>query len=463
MTVSRTADFTPLPTLSALAAALQAGTSTSRELVETALERIAAPQGQGRSVFIEVHAQAARQRADALDKLRAAGTVLSPLMGVPVSIKDLFDVAGQVTRAGSVVLSDAPPARTDASTVARLQQAGAVIIGRTNMTEFAFSGLGLNPHYGTPASPWQRTAGDAERRIAGGSSSGAAACVADGMAAVALGTDTGGSVRIPAALCGLTGFKPTARRIPTDGVLPLSSSLDSVGPIGSSVACCAVTDRILAGLPPIVPPSRPIEGVRLGALTHLMLDDMDLSVARAYDDALQHLSAAGARVSELRFAPLERLAHVNRLSLPSIESFAWHRKLIENRASDYDPRVLARIRKGERASAADYIELLRERADIIAQAEPLWHSFDAIVCPTVPIVPPRIAELQADDAVYARVNATILRNPSMINYLDGCALSLPCSRHGEAPVGLMLASGTGRDTALLMLGRAVEAVLAPLR
>lgn len=261
-------DFTPFAPLARLAADLARGKTTSRALVETALERIADPGGQGSTVFLEINAASARATADAHDRLRAAGTVLSPLAGIPISVKDLFDIAGQVTRAGSRVLADAPPAQADAPVVQRLRQAGAVIVGRTNMTEFAFSGLGLNPHYGTPLSPYgRREAGQA--RIAGGSSSGAAASVADGMAAVALGSDTGGSIRIPAAFCGLTGFKPTAARIPHDGVVPLSTTLDSFGPIGISVACCALVDRILAGLPPHVPTPRRLAGLRLGVLNPL--------------------------------------------------------------------------------------------------------------------------------------------------------------------------------------------------
>ncbi|MBN3837957.1 amidase [Burkholderia sp. Ac-20349] len=455
--------FTPFPPLAQLAADLAAGRTTSRALVDTALDRIADPSGQGAVVFTEVDADNARAAADAHDRLRAAGTVLSPLAGIPVSVKDLFDVAGQVTRAGSRVLDGAPAAQTDAVAVARLKRAGAVLVGRTNMSEFAFSGLGLNPHFGHPRSPYHRDVpGDA--RISGGSSSGAAASVADGMAAVALGTDTGGSIRIPAALCGLTGFKPTASRIPTQGGVPLSTTLDSFGPIGLTVACCALVDRMLAGLEPHVPAARPLEGVRLGVLTNYVTDGVDADVAAALDAALKHLEAAGAIVTEVRFPALDRLPDINRFGFSPIEAYAWHRPLLDKHRDQYDPRVLTRILKGEPASAADYLDLLAARTAMLDEAaHTVWSRFDALVSPTVPVVPPRIAELEADDAAFTRTNALILRNPSAFNFLDACALSLPCHPRDAAPVGLMLAAAPHRDDALLAIGQAVEAVLNTIR
>jgi Asp-tRNA(Asn)/Glu-tRNA(Gln) amidotransferase A subunit family amidase len=456
-------DFAPFPPLARLAADLASGATTSRALVEAALERIADPAGQGSTVFLEVDVAAARAAADAHDRLRAAGTVLSPLAGIPVSVKDLFDIAGQVTRAGSRALAGAPPASADAPVVARLRRAGAVIVGRTNMTEFAFSGLGLNPHYGTPLSPYGRgSAGD--ERIAGGSSSGAAASVADGMAAVALATDTGGSIRIPAAFTGLTGFKPTASRIPRQGAVPLSKTLDSFGPIGVSAACCALVDRILAGLEPRVPAARPIEGLRLGVLTHYVTDDVEAPVASALEAALKHLEAAGAILSDVRFAPLERLPGAGRYALSAIEACAWHRPLIAAHRDEYDPRVLSRILKAEAASASDYLDLLAERAELIEAAhETLWQHFDAIVAPTVPIVPPRVADCDRNDSEYARINALVLRNPSVFNMLDACAISLPCHPRGDAPVGLMLAGAPHGDDALFGVALAVERVLASIR
>ncbi|GAB3629351.1 amidase [Pandoraea terrae] len=444
--------------LAELAAALDGGRTTSRALTEQALERIADPAGQGATVFTRIDADAARAAADGVDALRRAGVRLSPLMGVPVSVKDLFDVAGQVTRAGSTALADAPPATRDAGAVARLRQAGAVIVGRTNMTEFAFSGLGLNPHYGTPRSPWGRDVG----HIAGGSSSGAAASVADGMAATGLGTDTGGSIRIPAAFCGLTGFKPTASRTPRDGALPLSTSLDSVGPIARTVDCCARVDAILAGLPvdeTAVAASRPLRGLHFGILTNYVLDGAEPAALAAYERALQALARAGATLTEFQFAPFDDLPALNRFGFAPIEAYAWHRKLLAGKAGDYDPRVLVRIRKGEPATAADYIDLLAGRAALIAQANPVWNAFDAVLCPTVPLTPPRVAPLEADDAAFTATNALVLRNPTAINMIDGCALSVPCHAAGDAPVGLMLSACNGSDASLLSVGRATEAAL----
>ncbi|AMV41876.1 amidase [Paraburkholderia caribensis] len=455
-------DSTPFPPLAQLAADLAAGRTTSRALVEAALERIADPAGQGAAVFVRVNAGNARATADAHDRLRAAGTVLSPLAGIPVSVKDLFDIEGQVTRAGSKVLADAAPATSDAPVVARLKRAGAVIVGRTNMSEFAFSGLGLNPHYGNPLSPYRRGV-KGDERVSGGSSSGAAASVADGMAAVALGSDTGGSLRIPAALCGLTGFKPTADRVPKQGGVPLSPTLDAFGPIGATVACCALVDRILAGLEPVVPAARRLEGVRLGVLNHFVTDDLEPEVAQAYDAALKHLEAAGAIVSDVRFAPLDRLAAINRFGFSPIEAYAWHRPLLEAQRDAYDPRVLARILKGQPATAADYLDLLAERAAVLAEAQAMWQRFDAVVAPTVPIVPPRVAGLVDDDEAFFRANGLVLRNPSAFNFLDACAISLPCHPRGGAPVGLMLAAAPHADDALLGTGRAVEAVLNTIR
>ena len=314
----------PRPTLPVLAADLAAGRTTSSTLVEEALARIANPAGEGRRTFVKVYADAARAAADAQDRLRTAGYVASPLAGLPVSIKDLFDVAGDVTLAGSRALDDMPPATADAPIVARLKAAGAVIIGRTNMTEFAFSGVGINPHYGTPGNPHDRSL------IPGGSSAGAPVSVADGMAAVAIGTDTGGSVRIPAALCGLVGFKPTQFRVPRDGAVPLSTTLDSIGPIGVSVACCALTDTIMAGEPCEVPAAMPPDGLRLGIPKTVMLEDLEMPVASAFERAVSALARAGVRIVEL---PLEMLGDYARISikggLPVAEAFAWHEKLIE--------------------------------------------------------------------------------------------------------------------------------------
>ncbi|MEW5888454.1 MAG: amidase [Pseudomonadota bacterium] len=442
-----------------LAQDLAAGRTTSVRLVEQALERIAAHQAGGGTAFVRVDADTARQAAQASDLARAAGVVPSPLAGIPVSIKDLFDVRGQVTTAGSRVLRDAAPAQADAPAIARLKQAGAVIVGRTNMTEFAFSGLGLNPHYGTPLAPWR--AGGA--RIAGGSSSGAAVSVAEGMAAMGLGTDTGGSVRIPSAFCGLTGFKPTARRVPTEGAFPLSQSLDSVGPLARTVACCALTDAILAGEPPVLPVTLPAKGLRLGVPQDFVLEGLDETVARAFEQALSRLAAAGVVLTEIATPEWRDLPAVNiHGGYSPIEAWAVHRERLAAREAEYDPRVAVRIRRGAAASAADYLELQAVRGRLIRSFETKAQGHDAWVMPTVPVVPPLLAPLETDDELYAKTNLLVLRNPSVINFLDGCALTLPCQGRGtgDAPVGLMLAAPALRDRHLLRSGLAVEQALA---
>ena len=445
-----------LPTIESLAADLAAGRTTSVALVRAALDRAADPAGEGARVFIELDPQRALAAAQASDTLRAAGLARSPLDGLPVSVKDLFDVAGQTTRGGSMLLRDAPPAERNAVVVDRLQTAGAVIVGRTNMTEFAYSGLGLNPHHGTPRNPWDRATG----RIPGGSSSGAAVSVTDGMAVAALGSDTGGSVRIPSALCGLAGFKPTQQRVPLDGTLPLSGTLDSIGPLAASVRCCAIVDAVLAGQPVDPPGPAELEDLRLALPTDVVLDDMDADVARAFDAACTALSAAGARIRRIAVPEFAELAAINaRGTFLAAEAWSWHRRHLETSASVYDPRVSARIAVGGKMTATDYLDLLAARRRWIAAVRERIDGWDAMVMPTVPIVAPAIEPLVRDDAAYFKANGLMLRNPTLINFLDGCAVSLPCHPPGSAPVGLMIAAAGGADRRVLAIGQAVERAL----
>ncbi len=435
---------------------LAAGRIGSAELAERALARAA--EGEGPRVFMQVHADKARASARASDTLRAAGLTRSPIEGLPVSIKDLFDVAGETTRAGSVVLRDHAPAKESAVVVQRLIAAGAVIVGRTHMTEFAYSGLGLNPHYGTPRNPWARDADGG--RIPGGSSSGAVISVTDGMAAAGVGSDTGGSIRIPAALCGLTGFKPTARRVSRQGALPLSEHLDSIGAIAPTVQCCAMMDAVLAGESYGAPVTHPLRGLRLLMPTNVVLDGMDAEVSAALQNALSRLSAAGAVIVESRIEAFSDLAAINaKGGLTAAEAWAWHRELIAEHPSAYDPRVLSRILRGKDMSAADLIDVLNSRRRWIAQVEAQMAGYDALLMPTVPVIAPKIVDLQTSDERYNAANALMLRNPTMINFLDGCAVSLPCHEAGSAPVGLSLAATGGNDPRLLSIALSVEALL----
>jgi len=439
-----------------LAQSLANGQITSRALVEEALARIADPAGEGARVFITVHAEQARAAADAVDTARRVGLPVSRYAGIPIALKDLFDIAGQPTPAGSKVLADSPPARANAPVVQRMLDAGFVAMGRVNMSEFAFSGLGINPHYGTPSSPWDR----GSARIPGGSSSGTAGAVADGMTAAGLGTDTGGSCRIPAAFCGVVGYKPTARRVSINGVLPLAPSLDSVGPLAPTVACCAVIDAILAGEDPIVPIPAPLSGLRLAVPENVVLDGMDATVAAAFDRALTELSHAGAHITRVKFAAFEAILAANtRGGFAASEAYAWHRKLLADKGAGYDPRIRVRIARGEHMSAADYLDLVAERPRIVAEFNASTRDFDCVLMPAVPIVAPRIAALD-DEREYNRVNMHVLRNPALGNFLDRCAISIPCHRPGDAPVGLMLMGETMGDARLFRIAAAAEAVLA---
>ena len=439
-----------------LSKALGAGKLTSEAIVEEALARATRPDGEGKRVFLALNPEKIRAQARASDLMRKAGVVPSPLAGLPVSLKDLFDVAGETTSAGSIVLRDSEPKSVDAPAVARLRAAGAVIFGRTNLTEFAFSGIGINPHYDTPRAPYDRAAG----HVPGGSSSGSAVSVADGMAVIGMGTDTGGSTRIPAAFCGIVGYKPTKHRIPTDGVFPLSMSLDSVGPMGPSVACCAICDAILAGEPALAPEPAPLSELRLAVPKAVVLDALDEHVAKDFARVLDHLSGAGARLVEAPFAPFGEMNDINRPGgIAPMEAYYVHRELLERDGDRYDQRVRWRIAGGGKATAADYLWTLDRRRDWIARMNRELQDYDAMIMPTVACTTPPIGPLLADDDLFRRSNARVLRNTSLINFLDGCALSIPSHRPGSAPTGLMICGAGGTDKWIFSIGMAIESLL----
>ena len=378
------------------------------------------------------------------------------LAGIPVSVKDLFDVADQITTAGSTVLAGADPARADCPAVARLRAAGAVVTGRTNMVEFAFSGVGINPHYGTPVNP----ADTLIERIPGGSSSGAAVSVATGAVLAALGSDTGGSIRIPAALCGIVGFKSTARLVPTTGAVPLSTSLDTVCALTRSVQDAITVHEVLAARG-VQLAGKPLSSCRLALARTQMQDDLDDTVGQAFEHSVQVLRRAGAQIEEIPLHEIGELAGINATGgLSAAESFAWHRMLIAQHQAEYDPRVAMRILWGADMSAADYIDLLAARRDWIARMETRLHGFDAVLSPTVPLVAPAIARVLTDDIEFFRINGLLLRNTSVVNMLDGCAISLPCHTPGQLPVGLMLWHSALQDDAVLDLALQVETALA---
>ena len=433
---------------------------TSRALTEQALAAIDNPEGEGARAFLKVYRDAALAQADASDSLRKNGIVPSPLAGIPISIKDLFDVAGDITRAGSIILNDAPPAAADAPVVARLRAAGAIIIGRTNMTEFAYGAHGMNSHYGTPANPWDRAA----KRIPGGSSSGAAVSISDGMCWGAIGSDTGGSVRIPAALCGLAGFKPTQQRVPLEGAFPLSPTRDSIGPLANSTACCALLDAVMAGEAPQIPDPPPLKGLRFGVPITLLLDGLADEVSQAFSAALAKIAGAGATIAEFEFPELnEEITASKKANFSNVEAFAIHRERLARQSHLYDPRVMKRLMGGADMLAADYFDLVRARQRLVRSAAARTARFDALLAPTVPIIAPTMLEMDSGDEVFFRYNGLLLRNCGPFNFLNRPALSLPCHKvtntKNAAPVGLMVVGESFRDQQILAIGIAIEAAL----
>jgi aspartyl-tRNA(Asn)/glutamyl-tRNA(Gln) amidotransferase subunit A len=448
-----------MKTLAAISHALATGKTTSVQLTDECLARIADPAGEGARAFMKVYRHSARAAAMASDAMRTHGVVASPLAGIPISIKDLFDVQGDVTRAGSIILNEAPAAKQDAAAIARLRAAGAVLIGRTNMTEFAYGGHGINPHYGTPLNPWDRIT----KRIPGGSTSGGAVSVTDGMAYATLGSDTGGSVRIPAAACGIAGFKPTQARVPLDGAFPLSTTRDSIGPLGHSAACCIALDAILAGDRAAVA-ALPLKGLRFGVPTTLLLDSLDSEVAEAFSRTLSTLSKAGASVEEFVFAELnEELQGSAKANFSAVEAYALHRERLAQHPEKFDPRVRKRLMLGAGMIAADYYELILARKRWIASANQTTARFDALLSPTLPILAPTLTEMNSGDEAFFHNNGLLLRNCAPFNVFDRPCWSLPCHREGDGPVGLQVIGETNQDKRLQAIGLAIEEALAPTR
>jgi aspartyl-tRNA(Asn)/glutamyl-tRNA(Gln) amidotransferase subunit A len=443
-------------TIEELARDLEEGRVTARALVEQSLERIADPAGEGASTFLAVHAEAARATADLVDGLRKLGRQPSRFAGIAMSLKDLFDEAGEVTKAGSVILADAAPASVDAPAVRRLKALGFISVGRTSMTEFAYSGVGLNSHFGQPRPAWDRATG----RIPGGSSSGAAVSVADAMVALGLGTDTGGSCRIPAGFNGIVGYKSSTGRVPTTGAFPLSQSFDSVGPLARSVGCCAVADAIMAEDWDGVVATREPSTLRFGILRSVVLDDLQAEVAAGFEAALSRLGKAGVGFIDVALPELAELPQINAGGgIVAAEAFAIHRDRIASDGARYDQRVMKRIAAGGKLGADQLIATRRRRAELIAAAGPVYAGLDGLIMPTTPDLPAPVAALD-DYEEYVRINLRCLRNTFIGNFLDACAITLPVNPVGEPPVGLMIMAPHGHDRALFAAAGAVEAVLA---
>jgi len=430
-------------------------TISARERLEAALGRIDDPKGEGARACLTVYREQAKAAAEAADARGNAGISLGPLDGTIVSIKDLFDVAGEATRVGSKVFAEeAKPAVADAPVVRRLRAGGAIIVAKTNMSEFAYSGIGANPHFGTPGNPADR------KRVPGGSSSGAAVAAADGMCEIAIGTDTGGSCRIPGALCGIVGYKPSRQRIPTEGAFPLSYSIDSIGPIARSVEACAKADAVMAteNFEPLNPVH--LTGLRVGVVQGAPLENLDETVAKRFPDAIARLRQAGAQIYEEKLSLLGDMAQVNsKGGVQPAEAFTVHRDLLSRRADAIDPNVRVRLERARNISAADYIDMVRERTRLIRSMDTALADLDVLALPTTPIVAPTMAEVAAADD-FARKNAMLLRNTVIVNFFDLCAISLPMPREGGLPTGLMLVARNGNDHRLFGIAAAVEQLFA---
>lgn len=422
--------------------------------LEAALARIAAPELEGAKVFTEVFVDTARREAEESDRRFLTGQVLGPLDGRLVSVKALFDIAGKVTSAGSAILRTLPAAVEDAVVVTRLRAAGAIIIGKTQMTEFAFSALGTNPHDGTPGNPHDRA------RVPGGSSSGAVVSVMDCMAEIAIGSDTGGSLRIPAALSGAVGFKPTSGRIPTQGAFSLSSTLDTIGPIATNVADCAIADRILAGEDGLGHWPAERASFRLIVARGRLFEGCEPDVRRAFEDAIVQIRCAGKTVEDGSLDPfLDDLAAIDSIgTFPSIEVGATLRDLGFSSLEDVDPKTSARIEAGASILAVDYVSMARRRQAAVQAFERIMDEGDVFILPTTPIMAPLLSSVEESAAFHA-ANGLILRNPRIANLLDCPSISLPIPRT-RLPVGLMLIGRRKSDRRLLQIAQSVEAALA---
>jgi len=442
-------------------AALNTNKIIARQLVENCLAAIDDPDGEGQRAFISTYHDRARQQADMTDHARKQGWAVPKFAGIPLSVKDLFDEAGIVTKAGSIVLKDAAPASQDAIVVARLKAAGFIVIGRTNMTEFAFSGLGTNAHYGTPRSPFERDPKNPKiGRVAGGSSSGSAVSISDQMAVATIGSDTGGSTRAPAAFCGIVGFKPTTDRMPGTGIFPLSTSFDAAGPMGTSVDCCAILDSLMAGKDGNTEPPFPVKNLRLAIPVGYLFDDLDDHVANCFTAAIEALSAAGAIIEEMPIAPIEAMRPSNNTkSIVAAEAYALHRDRLESEAvAKYDPYIAHRLAGGQDISATDYINMFAAREKVWADVHTMTRHFDALVLPTSPALPPALDTLDSI-AAKATINAHCLRNTSLSNYLDQPTITLPCHGAGTAPVGISLMGPRLHDRRLFAIAAGVEKIL----
>jgi aspartyl-tRNA(Asn)/glutamyl-tRNA(Gln) amidotransferase subunit A len=445
------ASHLPFPDLHSTARALREGHTTAALQIQQSLS--VAQSAACASTFRSLN-------PSALAQAKAASPDL-PLAGLAISVKDLFDVAGEVSASGSTAMAGNPPATQDAVAVARLKAAGGVVLGRTHQVEFAFSGMGVNPHFGTPVNPLALQVDPHTPRIPGGSSSGAAVSVASGAVFIGLGSDTGGSIRIPAALCGLVGFKPTARDVPTQGAVPLSHTLDSIGALTRSVRDAILAHEILSA-ESVPQHSKALKDCHFAVAQSVMLDALDADVARNFEASLQAISGAGAKITRIALNEIAELGSIQArggFSAPELLSWMMPAGLWPARQAEFDPRVAQRIAMAEHMTAIDYVRLQLARQQWMLQVSKALQGFDGVLSPTVPLVAAPIAHVAPGaerDAEFFRINALMLRNTSVVNLLDGCAISLPNQPQGGLPTGLMLWHGAHQDGAVLRLAGQIE-------
>jgi len=440
-----------------LSVLIQSGHLDPRSLVEETLDAIGKDDDQ--AIFICLTAERAMAEAEAASKRIREGRSCGVLDGIPVAWKDLFDLAGVATTAGSTVLSNDAPAARDADVVTALKQAGMVSIGRTNMSEFAFSGLGINPHYGTPRNP----ASQDGHRLPGGSSSGAGVAVAAGLVPVAIGTDTGGSVRIPAAFNGVVGYKASRGRYSMRGVYPLAKSLDSLGPLTRTVQDAVWVDAAMRGKATADVARSPLSGLSLVVPETVFFDAVEDGVAAAFEQAVERLVRAGASVRRQAFPIFSELFELIRQkgALVTAEAFALHKARLEGAdAARMDPRVVARTKLGANISMPDYIAIIEARERMTAAFMGMIGKDELLVSPTLPHVAAKVAPLVDDDDAFFAMNAKTLRNTQIGNFLDLCGVSIPCGT-GEAgmPVGLLLSGLHGMDEDVLGVAMAAEEIV----
>ncbi len=476
---------THMPTLRWLAEQLQTRHISAEALVSTALAKAALSE----NVFIQLN-PAILERAREIDCLRENGALahknnaeLPALAGIPITLKDLFDVQGEITLAGSKVLqSRATPARADSDVVAALRRAGLLLLGRVNMSEFAFSGTGLNPHFGTPKSIWDRHVDDHVGdhvddhvdghvgRLPGGSSSGSAVSVAEGIVAATMGSDTAGSCRIPAAFNGIVGVKPSFNRLSLAGMYPLSPTSDAPGPMGVDVDSCFLLDQLLAGqwngmrdergkMPDLA--RADCSSLQLLVPEGVVMDDLDDEVINAYRTAVDALKGAGASISVAKFPAIDQCVEMFLTrSVVGYEALQIHQERLAQFGDEYDPEVKRRILSFENVRYEEQAQRYIDKANLVQEFAQGMRAggFHAVIYPTTPGVPPKMAVAQ-NPLHAASINLRCLRNTASVNYFDGCSVSLPCHQPGQAPVGLMVSCVHGDDAALYQIAGGIERVL----